>query len=162
VYALDDLKKLGEDRGWCPYFMTRHILNRANIVVYNYQYMLDPKVSGLVSRELEKESIVVFDEAHNIDNVCIEALSVTLDAKALHVSTQSVRKLEEKVSKLRASDEQRLRDEYAQLVQGLAEEAVGTHIRISNDFTSLITLCAILSLICSAGWGRRHVWQSGN
>ncbi len=27
----------------------------------------------MVSRELEKECIVVFDEAHNIDNVCIEA-----------------------------------------------------------------------------------------
>lgn len=26
----------------------------------------------MVSRELEKECIVVFDEAHNIDNVCIE------------------------------------------------------------------------------------------
>jgi len=29
-------------------------------------------VSNMVSRELEKECIVVFDEAHNIDNVCIE------------------------------------------------------------------------------------------
>jgi hypothetical protein len=28
----------------------------------------------MVSRELEKECVVVFDEAHNIDNVCIEAL----------------------------------------------------------------------------------------
>ena len=26
----------------------------------------------MVSRELEKECVVVFDEAHNIDNVCIE------------------------------------------------------------------------------------------
>ena len=30
------------------------------------------QVSNMVSRELEKECIVVFDEAHNIDNVCIE------------------------------------------------------------------------------------------
>jgi DNA excision repair protein ERCC-2 len=29
----------------------------------------------MVSRELERECVVVFDEAHNIDNVCIEALS---------------------------------------------------------------------------------------
>ena len=28
----------------------------------------------MVSRELEKECVVVFDEAHNIDNVCIEVL----------------------------------------------------------------------------------------
>lgn len=27
----------------------------------------------MVSRELDKECVVVFDEAHNIDNVCIEA-----------------------------------------------------------------------------------------
>jgi DNA excision repair protein ERCC-2 len=27
-----------------------------------------------VSKEIEKESIIVFDEAHNIDNVCIESL----------------------------------------------------------------------------------------
>ena len=26
----------------------------------------------MVSRELEKECVVGFDEAHNIDNVCIE------------------------------------------------------------------------------------------
>ena len=25
--------------------MTRHLLNHATIVVYNYQYMLDPKVN---------------------------------------------------------------------------------------------------------------------
>ena len=39
--------------------------------VYNYQYMLDPKVSNLVSRDLEAESIVVFDEAHNIGEYLI-------------------------------------------------------------------------------------------
>ena len=29
----------------------------------------------MVSRELEKECVVVFDEAHNIDNVCIEVFN---------------------------------------------------------------------------------------
>jgi len=33
----------------------------------------------MVSRELDKECIIVFDEAHNIDNVCIE---VTLSCPA--------------------------------------------------------------------------------
>ncbi len=33
------------------------------------------QVSQMVSREMERECVVVFDEAHNIDNVCIEALS---------------------------------------------------------------------------------------
>jgi len=85
IFALEDLKELGRERGWCPYFMTRHVLHHCNILVFNYQYMLDPKVSSLVSRELEQESIVVFDEAHNIDNVCIEALSVTLGITNINI-----------------------------------------------------------------------------
>ena len=74
VYTLHDLRAMGRKRGWCPYFLARHMIAFSNVVVFSYQYMLDPKVSAMVSREMEKEAVVVFDEAHNIDNVCIEAL----------------------------------------------------------------------------------------
>ena len=40
----------------------------ANIVVYSYHYLLDPKIADIVSKELSKSSVVVFDEAHNIGN----------------------------------------------------------------------------------------------
>ncbi|KOB69307.1 TFIIH basal transcription factor complex helicase XPD subunit [Operophtera brumata] len=48
----------------------------AEIVVYSYHYLLDPKIAEVVSKELQKEAVVVFDEAHNIDNVCIDSLKV--------------------------------------------------------------------------------------
>jgi Rad3-related DNA helicase len=48
----------------------------------------------MVSRELEKECIVVFDEAHNIDNVCIEALSVSLRQQTLSAARGNISKLE--------------------------------------------------------------------
>jgi DEAD_2 len=44
IYSLEDLKDFGREKGWCPYFLARHVINHANILVYNYQYMLDPKV----------------------------------------------------------------------------------------------------------------------
>ena len=43
-------------------------IQHANIVVYSYHYLLDPKIAEQVSKELSKKSIVVFDEAHNIGN----------------------------------------------------------------------------------------------
>ena len=73
-----------------------------------------------MSRELEAESIVVFDEAHNIDNVCIEALSVTLDRRILESSSRSVSRLQAKVAELKATDNAKLAKEYADLVSGLA------------------------------------------
>ena len=44
IYTLHDMRVLGRKKGWCPYFLARHMLAFCNVVVYNYQYMLDPKV----------------------------------------------------------------------------------------------------------------------
>ena len=41
---------------------------QANVIVYSYYYLLDPKIAELVSKELARSSVVVFDEAHNIGN----------------------------------------------------------------------------------------------
>jgi DNA excision repair protein ERCC-2 len=119
VYSVEDLKELGKRKGWCPYFLTRYVVTFADVVVYNYQYMLDPKVSQLVSRSFEKESIVVFDEAHNIDNVCIEALSVDLDRRSLDRASRNLTTLSSQVNKLKQADKSRLDAEYRRLVEGL-------------------------------------------
>lgn len=44
-YTLQDMREFGRKKGWCPYFTARHMLAFANVMVYNYQYMLDPKAS---------------------------------------------------------------------------------------------------------------------
>ena len=67
IFDLEELKKWGSVKGWCPYYLTRRAINHANVLVFNYQYLLDPKIAKMVSAELEAESIIVFDEAHNID-----------------------------------------------------------------------------------------------
>jgi len=124
VYTLADLREFGRKKGWCPYFLARHMIGVANVVVYNYQYLLDPKVSSLVSRELEKECVVVFDEAHNIDNVCIEALSVNLRQQTLDAAGRNITMLSNKIERAKQTDARRLREEYARLVNGLAQQGV--------------------------------------
>jgi DNA excision repair protein ERCC-2 len=124
VYDLAELKKWGQERGWCPYYLTRQAINHANILVFNYQYMLDPKVAKMVSKELEAESIIVFDEAHNIDSVCIEALSVTINDRGLEQATRSLGRLTTEVSRIKSSDSQRLQQEYRNLVNGLIDQGL--------------------------------------
>lgn len=41
-------------------------ISHANLVVYSYHYMLDPKIADLVSKEIAQDTVVIFDEAHNI------------------------------------------------------------------------------------------------
>lgn len=75
------MRDFGRERTMCPYFLARSAVNSAQIVIYSYHYILDPKIAELISKELSPKSCVVFDEAHNIDNVCIESMSVTLSKK---------------------------------------------------------------------------------
>jgi DNA excision repair protein ERCC-2 len=125
VYTLRDLKVFGKKYGWCPYFLSRRAIEYANIIVYSYAYMLDPKIAALVSRSLSKDCIVVFDEAHNIDNVCIEALSVNINKQILHHSMQNINTLEEHIVTAKRQNANRLTEEYQRLVTGLASRGVG-------------------------------------
>jgi Rad3-related DNA helicase len=42
-----------------------------DIIIFSFHYLLDPKVAENVSAEMSKESIIVFDEAHNIGEIII-------------------------------------------------------------------------------------------
>eukprot|EP01134_Creolimax_fragrantissima_P004010 CFRG4010T1 len=121
VYTLDDLKDYCKAEKFCPYFMARRAITFANVIVYSYYYLLDPKISQLVSRDLAKESVVIFDEAHNIDNVCIEAMSVDITRRTLDTCTSNLNTLKRRVDEIKQKDAQRLRNEYDALVQGLRD-----------------------------------------
>lgn len=134
VYAIDDLKEYSRMKGWCPYFMARHAISYANVVIYSYHYLLDPKIADLVSKEFAKNSIVVFDEAHNIDNVCIESMSVTINRKIIEKSQASLDLLMKTIRDIRTKDEEKLKREYNRLVEGLKEANVAreTDMILSN------------------------------
>ncbi|RIA85174.1 hypothetical protein C1645_782436 [Glomus cerebriforme] len=125
VYTLEDLRIFGKEKDICPYYLARRMIPFANVVIYSYHYLLDPKVAELVSKEMSRDCIVVFDEAHNIDNVCIESLSIDITKPNLDASARSVAKLSEKIDEFKAKDSARLKDEYTKLLEGLkaAKEA---------------------------------------
>lgn len=92
-----------------------------NVIIYSYHYLLDPKIAERVSKDLSKDCIVVFDEAHNIDNVCIESLSTDITEDSLRKATRGAQNLERKITQMRETDQRALENEYQKLVDGLRE-----------------------------------------
>lgn len=92
-----------------------------NVIIYSYHYLLDPKIAERVSKDLSKDCIVVFDEAHNIDNVCIESLSTDITEDSLRKATRGAQNLERRITQMRETDQQALENEYSKLVEGLRE-----------------------------------------
>ncbi|KAK3095085.1 hypothetical protein FSP39_010122 [Pinctada imbricata] len=134
IYGLDELKEYGMRKGFCPYFMARYALTHANIIVYSYYYLLDPKIADQVSKELSKKAVVVFDEAHNIDNVCIESMSVNITRRTLDKCATNIDNLNKHIQRIKETDADRLKNEYQKLVQGLRDASVAreTDIILSN------------------------------
>jgi len=81
---------------------------------------------GLVSYHVSYNILDSFSffAAHNIDSVCIEALSVTINDRGLDQATRSLGRLSSEVSRLKASDSQRLQNEYQNLVNGLIDQGL--------------------------------------
>ncbi|KAF4664185.1 General transcription and DNA repair factor IIH helicase subunit XPD [Perkinsus chesapeaki] len=152
VYTLEDLRVAGGAEGWCPYYMTKRLLRHADVIVFNYQYVLDPRVSasaliagessrgamshGALAKEGEEKpaglitdneneqqfepAVVIFDEAHNIDDICMDALTVTIDRRTIDRATSNVKRLQREVVELKKVDENRLKAEVENLMRGLA------------------------------------------
>ncbi len=119
VYSFEKLIRICEEKRMCPYFTVRRMISMCNIIIYSYHYLLDPKIAERVSKEVSKDAIVIFDEAHNIDNVCIESLSLDLTKDLLKKATKGANSLDRKVEEMKKVDSKKLQDEYDKLVQGL-------------------------------------------
>jgi DNA excision repair protein ERCC-2 len=124
VYNMDDLRDYGKKHGYCPYFLSRHLIKTANLVVFNYLYVLDSVIDELNPEEIKKNSVVIFDEAHNIDDVCREAYTVEMNKKMMEMCNQNVEKLEKKIKETELYNKEKLEKEFDSMIQNLKSKQI--------------------------------------
>lgn len=124
VFSFESLLEYCKKEGTCPYFTVRRMISFCNVIIYSYHYLLDPKIAERVSKELSKDSIIIFDEAHNIDNVCIESLSLYLTDDTMKRASRGANKLADAVEEMKAQDSEKLQNEYEKLVEGLRQNEI--------------------------------------
>ncbi|XP_028407284.1 regulator of telomere elongation helicase 1-like [Dendronephthya gigantea] len=77
ILDIEDLVGLGKKESRCPYFMSRKQRKNADIVFMPYNYLIDAKSRQSNDIDISK-SIIIFDEAHNIEQICEAAMSFDL------------------------------------------------------------------------------------
>ena len=84
-FTLEDLGALaqlpqadGKPAGGCAFFSSRVLLSNAELIFAPYSYVIDEDVGGTKMRGLLEESLLIFDEAHNVEDAAREAGSVEL------------------------------------------------------------------------------------
>eukprot|EP00392_Amoebophrya_sp_AT5.2_P006102 g6112.t1 len=66
---IEELAKVCKENYVCPFWKTREDAKEAALVLCPYNYLLDPVARNALDVPL-RNSIVIFDEGHNIDSIC--------------------------------------------------------------------------------------------
>ncbi|KAI8910325.1 helicase C-terminal domain-containing protein, partial [Gorgonomyces haynaldii] len=104
VWDIEDLKAAGKKKRGCPYFASRDMAARADIVFLPYNYLIDPFIREACDIVLD-DAIVIIDEAHNIESVATDAASVQIDERILD---ESLRRLKAEVNEITFEHYQKL------------------------------------------------------
>lgn len=79
VLDIEDLVKVGKACNACPYYMAQKLAIGADIVFLPYNYVLDPRQLTSPNVKLSN-SVVIFDEGHNVGKVCEDAASAKISS----------------------------------------------------------------------------------
>lgn len=89
IMDVEELVVAGRKTKCCPYFMSKEIQKRADIVFMPYNYLLDPKARKANKAELEN-AIVILDEAHNVEKMCEESASVQIKSSEIIIAIADI------------------------------------------------------------------------
>ncbi|WJX15585.1 DNA helicase [Trifolium repens] len=92
VHDIEDLVKVGQSVKGCSYYAARSMSDDAQLVFCPYNYIINPVIRGAMDVDI-KGAIVIFDEAHNIEDISRDAGSVDIEEdilEKLHLELQQL------------------------------------------------------------------------
>ena len=91
IYDIEDLGQLGKRDVVCPFYAARELQANADVVFLPYNYLIDKTVRRSLETNLDLAgSVVIFDEAHNLEGLCSDASSMDLHSTDLQNAVREV------------------------------------------------------------------------
>lgn len=87
VFDIEDLMKFGNEHKACPYYLSKSMKD-SSLVFMPYNYVLDPSIRKTFKLNLEN-SVIIFDEGHNIEQVCQDSMSTEIKSDFLALFIKS-------------------------------------------------------------------------
>ena len=86
VYDIEDMIEFGNKNGCCPYYTAKAKSDfNTSLIFMPYNYVIDPSIRKTLKMEFQN-AVVIFDEGHNIEQVCEDAMSTVLKAEWLAIA----------------------------------------------------------------------------
>ncbi|XP_075819494.1 regulator of telomere elongation helicase 1 isoform X1 [Microtus pennsylvanicus] len=107
ILDIEDLVKNGSKHKVCPYYLSRNMKQQADIIFMPYNYLLDAKSRKAHNIDL-KGTVVIFDEAHNVEKICEESASFDLTPRDLASGLEAINQVLEEQARVAQQSELQL------------------------------------------------------
>lgn len=89
VVDMEDMVKIGKKLRCCPFYITKHMAQRVDIVFTPYNYILDRNLRKSSQLPLYN-SILIIDESHNIEQLLEESASIQITSSDINFAVEDV------------------------------------------------------------------------
>lgn len=79
---IEELHETGKSMNACPYYVMKDRAGAADVVFMPYSYIIDQKYRENFAINWEN-SVIIFDEAHNVPQCCEDSASFSIDSDTL-------------------------------------------------------------------------------
>ncbi|KAJ3275157.1 Fanconi anemia group J protein [Terramyces sp. JEL0728] len=85
-----ELVQEGKKRKQCPYYASRLLAAKAEVVFAPYNYIVDPLIRSTCDIDLTN-NVLVFDEAHNMEGICADSGSVEIPLDRIELAKSNLK-----------------------------------------------------------------------
>lgn len=148
VRSSEDINEYAEEKGMCGYELLKREMKHADLILCNYHHVLHQEIFLTLLGWLEKlpeDLIIIFDEAHNIENAARSHSSITISERVVDRAINEIEehanyfpeKLKEDAQKIFHLFAEATRDSYESSLDFGERNRIGTSwidIQISDPY----------------------------
>lgn len=89
ILDIEDLHRISVQKNICAYYSSKDTIKNADIVFMPYIYLFDPRFRNNIQINL-KNAIIILDEGHNVEKLCEESASTSIDCNQIRVAITDI------------------------------------------------------------------------
>jgi DNA excision repair protein ERCC-2 len=128
VKSPEEIYDYAQDKGMCAYELLKREIKHADLIICNYHHVLSEDIFMTFLKWLDKlpeDLIVIFDEAHNIENAARTHSSSTLSERVLDKAIQEIEEHSARFPELLKEESQKIFLFFIQSIQESYNTALG-------------------------------------
>lgn len=119
VISIEDLHTFCQKNHSCPYYTARRLCKQANVIICSTEELVHPRGGLYLRKILPTNSIIVFEDANTIDDICCNSMSYCISKSCIEEAGNAAKLARKVLSRAKEHEQDLIQKAYKRLKDGL-------------------------------------------